>query len=166
MHLNSTHIQRELAWFLDAIYKLSPEESRTGAAGTTVYPKIHVFKIDQGYAATFVWDGVDTELTIPTDKAIEMLMQKSRPLIDVALQAKYKGKPYIRRPLLMELQMSLQPQAMLISPLRAGKLRCELLLSFPWHSEHEFVCTNDRDIDDARRINKMIVEGSAIASPF
>ena len=166
MHLNSTHIQRELAWFLDAIYKLSPEESRTGAAGETVYPKIHVFKIDDGYAVTFVRDGGDTEFTISTDKVMEMLRHKSRPLIDVALQAKYKGKPYIRRPLLMELQMALQLQAMLISPLRAGKLKCEPLLCFPWQSEHEFVCTNERDIDDARRINKMIVDGNAIASPF
>ena len=35
MHLNSTHIQRELAWLLDAIYKLSPEEFRADAAGAT-----------------------------------------------------------------------------------------------------------------------------------
>jgi hypothetical protein len=38
--------------------------------------------------------------------------------------------------------------------------------NFLWQSEHEFVCTNDRDVEDARRINRMIVEGKAIASPF
>ena len=166
MHLNSTHIQRELTWLFDAIYKLSPEEFRPDGASATVQPKISVFKIDHGYAVTFVWDGADTEFIIPTDKALEMLRQKSRPLIDVALQAKYKGMPYIRRPLLIELQMTLQPQAIFIRPLRAGKILCEPLLCFPWCSEHEFVCTNYRDVGDARRINRMIIEGTAVALPF
>jgi|TARA_B110000208_G_C11701769_1_gene406117 hypothetical protein len=166
MHHDSIHIQRELTWLMDAIYKLSPEEFRPNAASATVHPKIYVLKIDGGYAATFVWNGVDTELTIPTDKALDMLRQKSRPLIDAALQATHQGKPYIRRPLLIELQMTLQPQAVLISPLHTGKLRCEPLLHFPWRSEHEFSCANDRDVEDARRVNRMIVEGNAVAYPF
>ena len=166
MHHHPTHIQRELTWLMDAIYKLSPEEFRPDAASATVHPKIYVLKIDGGYAVTFVWDGVDTEFTIPTDKALDMLRQKSRPLIDAALQATHQGKPYIRRPLLIELQMALQPQAVLISPLHTGKLRCEPLLHFPWRSEHEFSCANDRDVEDARRVNRMIVEGNAVAYPF
>ena len=166
MHHHPTHIQRELTWLMDAIYKLSPAEFRPDAASATVHPKIYVLKIDGGYAVTFVWDGVDTEFTIPTDKALDMLRQKSRPLIDAALQATHQGKPYIRRPFLIELQMALQPQAVLISKLRNGKLRCEPLLCFPWRNEHEFSCANDRDVEDARRINGMIVEGKALVSPF
>ena len=165
MQHHSIQIQRELTWLLDALYKRSPEEFRPDEESATVQSKISVLKIDHGYAATFVWDGVDTELTIPTDKALEMLRQKSRPLIDVAMQAKYKGMPYIRRPLLIELQMTLQPQAMFIRPLRAGKILCEPLLRFPWHSEYEFVCTNYRDAVEARRINRMIIEGTVLALP-
>jgi len=117
MHHHPTHIQRELTWLFDALYKLSPEEFRPDGASATVHPKIHVLKIDDGYAVTFVWDGIDTELTIPTDKALEMLKQKSRHLIDEALQAKYQGKPYIRRPLLTELERAARPEGVLVSSL-------------------------------------------------
>jgi hypothetical protein len=49
MHHDSIHIQRELTWLMDAIYKLSPEEFRPDAASATIHPKIYVLKIDGGY---------------------------------------------------------------------------------------------------------------------
>jgi hypothetical protein len=166
MHLHSIHIQRELTWLLDAIYKLSPEEFRPDGTSNTVHPKISVLKIGEGYAVSFVWDGAEAEFTIPDDKAMEMLRQKSRPLIDITLSAIHKEKSYVRRPLLIELQMVLELQGVHISKLRNGKLRCKPLLRFPWRSEHEFSCANDRDVKDALRINRMIMEGTVVASPF
>ena len=166
MQLHSMQIQRELTWLLDALYKFSPEEFRPDGASATVHPKISVLKIDQGYAVTFVWDGADTEFIIPTDKALEMLRRRSRFLIDMTLQAKYKGKPYIRRPLLTELKKDVKFEGVLVSSLGEGKIKCQPMRHFPWHSEHEFSCANDRDVDDARRFNRMIIEGIAVASPL
>jgi len=166
MQHHSIQIQRELTWLFDAIYKLSPEEFRPNEASATVQPKISVLKIDHGYAVTFVWDGADTEFIIPTDKALEMLRRRSHFLIDVALQAKYQGKPYIRRPLLTELKKGGKFEGVLVSSLGKEKILCQPIRHFPWNSEHEFSCANDRDIDDARRINRMIIEGTAVALPF
>lgn len=53
-------------------------------------------------------------------------------------------------------------------PIGRTKIRCEPVIHFPWRSVHEFACADSRDVEEARRINKMIVEGKAsvLPSPF
>jgi hypothetical protein len=166
MHDHSIHIQRELTWLFYSSYKLSPEKLRPTGASETVDPKVSVLKIDDGYVVSFVWDGADAEFTIPDDKVLEVLRQQTSHRIDAELKVAYKGKPYIRRPLLTELVTVAQHEGVLVSFDRKGKVLCEEIRVFPWRSEYEFSCADTRAVEYARRINKMIVNGNAIASPF
>ena len=159
-------MQRELTWLYYAHIKLSPEEFRPDGASTTAAPKIQVFEVNNGYDVSVDWGGTEVKYTIPAEKALEILMQESSYWIDEAFQATYLGKPYIRRPLLKELKKTGQCAGVLVIPLAKRTIRCEPIINFPWRSEQEFACANSIDVEDARKINKMIIEGKASAMLF
>ncbi len=166
MSLTSHEIQRELAWLMDARYKLNPGEFRPDDVCPKTSPRITVMWQNDSYVVTLTWEFTEAVSSISASDAKELLIQQSQPLIDHALHAHFGDRQYIRRPLYVEQEMSAHSPAVLVTPLSTRKLHFQPLKIFSWKNAHEFCCAESSVIEEATRLNEMIFAGNAYLTSF
>lgn len=157
----SKSIQRELAMLLESRYQLIFDEDRPEGVSSTALPVISVWQDAGTYYACLKWKKSEMNLAFSSMDTIELLTVQSPLLIDRAIFLKNNRKPYIRRPLLSELNIGIQPDAIYVSLINGNRLKCEPIYHFGWHSENQFVCIKTQEIEQAYLNNNMVLDGSS-----
>ena len=157
----SKSIQRELSMLLESRYQLISDEDRPEGVSTTALPMISVWQDAGTYYACLKWKNGEMNLAFSKADITELLTVESPLLIDRAIFLKNNRKPYIRRPLLCEFNIGIQPDAIHVCLINGNRLKCEPIYHFGWHSENQFVCINSQEIEQAYLNNKMVLDGSS-----